>query len=231
MIDRHKILQPDEIALVLDYMLSKQHTKNGQVNLIIFRLSCCYGLRAGELVGLNIGDIVPFGPFPQIKVRKATTKGKKSYGRARTIPLDIDGKALADIQKWYKQRVESTGGQLGEPFVCGMSEGSTLYTRGKRLTEDLVARRWKTTLKILAECRQQQLSIHKGRHTFCSHTLAAGFDLAEVKEMAGHGQISSTNEYLHSLNRPRPRDVFDFATQNASSQPRQARRSSPDSRT
>lgn len=231
MIDRHKILQPDEIALVLSYMLAKQHTKNGQVNLVIFRLSCCYGLRAGELVGLNIGDITAFGPFPQIKVRKATTKGKKSYGRARTIPLDIDSGALADIQKWYKQRVETTGGKLDEPFVCGMSEGSTQYTRGKRLTEDLVGRRWKTTLKILAEERRKQLSIHNGRHSFCSHTLAAGFDLVEVKEMAGHGQISSTNEYLHSLNRPQPRDVFGYAIPPVSSPPRLGRKPSPDSRT
>lgn len=224
MITHQKILQPDEIAIVLADMQLRQHTKNGRLNLVIFRLSCCCGLRAGELCALNIGDVIVDGPCPAITVRRGTTKGKDSYARARDVPLDIDAGTLEDLARWHKARMEATGGQRNEPFVCGQSEGGTLYTRGKRLTEDLVARRWRTSLSILAEGRRRQLSLHKGRHTFISHTIAAGMDLMAVKDMAGHKQLSSTNVYAHLLNQARPKDVFGPATLNASSQPPQARR-------
>lgn len=231
MISRHKILQPDEIALVLGKMREKQHTKNGQVDLIVFRLACCCGLRRGEIVALNIGDVIVAGPCPAITIRKQTTKGKGSYGQARTIPLDMDQGTLDDLREWHSARWEATGGQRNEPFVCGVSEGSVLYTRGKRLTEDLVARRWKTALKILKEERRRQLSIHKGRHTFISHSIHAGIPLAEVQEMAGHSQISSTNEYVHSLDQRRPRNVFGTPIPPASAPLSRARRRSRDSRT
>ena len=220
MIPRHKILQPDEIAVVLEHMASKQHTKNGQLDLVIFRLACCYGLRRGEIVGLNLGDVVVDGPCPLINIRKATTKGKASYGRARTIPLDIDQGSLADIKRWHELRSQVAGGS--DPFVCGMSTGPKQHTFGKRLTEGLVARRWKTALKILAEARRKQLSIHKGRHTFCSHVMAAGYSLVEVKEMAGHRNIATTDIYAHSLDREQRPDAFPYAS-SQQSQPRPSR--------
>ena len=39
--------------------------------------------------------------------------------------------------------------------------------------------------------------IHHGRHTFVSHALAGGRTLAEVRDAAGHCNVSITSIYLH----------------------------------
>ncbi len=40
------------------------------------------------------------------------------------------------------------------------------------------------------------LTIHHGRHTFISHAVA-GSTLAEVRDAAGHCNVSITSGYLH----------------------------------
>ena len=40
-------------------------------------------------------------------------------------------------------------------------------------------------------------TIHHGRHTFISHALAGGRTLAEVRDAAGHANVSITSAYLH----------------------------------
>ena len=41
------------------------------------------------------------------------------------------------------------------------------------------------------------LTIHHGRHTFISHALAGGRTLAEVRDAAGHANVTITSGYLH----------------------------------
>ncbi len=41
------------------------------------------------------------------------------------------------------------------------------------------------------------LTIHHGRHTFISHALAGHRTLAEVRDAAGHANVSITSGYLH----------------------------------
>jgi hypothetical protein len=45
--------------------------------------------------------------------------------------------------------------------------------------------------------RLRTLTIHHGRHTFISHALAGGRTLAEVRDAAGHSNVSVTSGYLH----------------------------------
>lgn len=45
--------------------------------------------------------------------------------------------------------------------------------------------------------RINRLTIHHGRHTFVSHALAGGRTLAEVRDAAGHSNVSVTSAYLH----------------------------------
>lgn len=40
-------------------------------------------------------------------------------------------------------------------------------------------------------------TIHHGRHTFISHALAGGRTLAEVRDAAGHSNVTITSGYLH----------------------------------
>jgi site-specific recombinase XerD len=50
---------------------------------------------------------------------------------------------------------------------------------------------------MLGSERLKTLTIHHGRHTFISHALAGGRTLAEVRDAAGHSNVSITSIYLH----------------------------------
>jgi integrase len=50
---------------------------------------------------------------------------------------------------------------------------------------------------VLGAARLKSLTIHHGRHTFISHALAGGRTLAEVRDAAGHSNVSITSGYLH----------------------------------
>jgi integrase len=43
----------------------------------------------------------------------------------------------------------------------------------------------------------EHLTIRHGRHTFISHALAGGRTLAEVRDAAGHSNVTITSGYLH----------------------------------
>jgi site-specific recombinase XerD len=50
---------------------------------------------------------------------------------------------------------------------------------------------------VLGAARLETLTIHHGRHTFISHALAGGRSLAEVRDAAGHFNVSIKSGYLH----------------------------------
>ena len=50
---------------------------------------------------------------------------------------------------------------------------------------------------MLGAARLETLTIHHGWHTFISHALAGGRSLAEVRDAAGHANVSITSGYLH----------------------------------
>ena len=47
--------------------------------------------------------------------------------------------------------------------------------------------------------RLATLTIHHGRHTFISHALAGGRTLADVRDAAGHSNVSIRSGYLHVI--------------------------------
>jgi site-specific recombinase XerD len=63
-----------------------------------------------------------------------------------------------------------------------------------------------------AEFYTKHLTIQCGRHSFCSHALAGGRSLVEVKEAAGHANIATSSIYLHVLGDDdgTVKDLFDF---------------------
>ena len=57
-----------------------------------------------------------------------------------------------------------------------------------------------------------QITIHHGRHSFCSHALGGGRTLAEVRDAAGHANVATTSIYTHVgvEDDDGPGDLFDF---------------------
>lgn len=192
-------------AVIEDLHRRAKRSIRSKCNLAIFRLACCCGLRVSEIRGLNCGDLRLYSPRPDLRVRKETTKGQKHKRRARFVPLWWDKGTLKDLRDWAAVR-ESQGAGRTDPFICGQFDYA-----GERLARGSIADRWRTAIRVLGPERVKQLSIHSGRHTFCTHALAAGRTLAEVKAAAGHTCIGSTNIYihfLHVLNEDSLPDVF-----------------------
>ncbi len=99
-----------------------------------------------------------------------------------------------DIRVWKRER-ELQGASPGDFFVCSQSKNSF----GHRLDRRNVRRRFITACHCLGEERQGTITIHSGRHSFCSHALNGGRTLAEVRDAAGHRSVGTTSSYLHTV--------------------------------
>jgi integrase len=64
---------------------------------------------------------------------------------------------------------------------------------------------------VLGAERLESLTIHRGRHTFISHAQSGGRTLVEVRDAAGHANVSITSGYLHiAVEEDGIGDLFEF---------------------
>jgi len=135
------------------------------------------GMRLGELVNLNIGDV----DWNQ-QVVKVHGKGNKE----RLIPFGERTKLAMDyyLKKRGKMAVQATA-------------NSPLFTnrKGQRIAPRTIQRHISNYFKKLATDRSY--GPHVLRHSFASHLLDRGADIRAVKEFLGHSSLSSTQIYTH----------------------------------
>jgi integrase len=187
-----QILTREEVRLVLANLEPlAEDSFNAKLNLTIFRMVTGCGLRVSELCNLRVTDVVTESSKPCIYV--ISGKG----GKNRVVSLSWDIGTLEQVRQWARIRVAQKA-LPSDPFLVSSRKSS----RGRyeiKLHRIKAYKRWKTAIKVLGPERVRQLSIHAGRHTFCSMSLAAGRTLVEIKEAAGHANISTTSIYLHTL--------------------------------
>jgi len=188
-IDCTKILTKLEIVLVLaDLHRKAPRAANTRMNLVIFRLACCLGLRVSEISGLLIEDVRVGIAKPHVVIRPTIAKGK----RGRKVPLWWDKGTLDDIAVWVAIR-RAEGERDDDPLVCSLQPRHF----GMPLGRHVLRKRFRTACRCLGATRLAHLTVHHGRHTFISHALAGGRTLAEVRDAAGHTNVSVTSCYLH----------------------------------
>lgn len=74
--DVTKILMRKELAAVLaDLHRKAARSPNMRLNLIIFRLATCCGLRASEIASLHVSDVRVEGVGPHVRIRRGAAKG------------------------------------------------------------------------------------------------------------------------------------------------------------
>jgi integrase len=106
------------------------------------------------------------------------------------VPLWWDAGTLADLRCWKVRRVEQ--GADAPALLLATARRSTPLSR------HTLRKRFRTACKVLGPARLATLTIHHGRHTFLSHALAGGRTLAEVRDAAGHSNITITSAYIHA---------------------------------
>lgn len=220
-IQQSKVLSTTEIQEIWkDLDRRSRRSRNSRQNRAIFLLSTVYGLRCSEIRQLRLADVKSSLAKPYIKLRKATTKRRKT----REVPLNIDRHAADQLRQWKEERT-SMGAGNKDPFVCTLARkpddfetaaapGSPavhLANRrgpGQPLARQSVAGRFKSACRILGPDRLEGISIHSGRHSCASVLLRQGMDLVRVKEILGHSNVSTTSVYLHVIDGDDPKDDY-----------------------
>jgi integrase/recombinase XerD len=139
------------------------------------------GLRASELVGLDISDV----DLDEGLIR-VLGKGSKE----RIVPA---GRMARNALDAY-MRVGRPS--LARPLRTVRDSGSALFlnTRGSRLSRQAVH----TIVRSYgARVGIESLHPHTLRHSFATHLLEGGADLRALQEMLGHSDISTTQIYTH----------------------------------
>src|SRR5690349_2939096 len=172
-----RTLKPDDVAGLLDAIPA-----SGPLELrdrALFELAYACGLRAEELVDLDVGSI----DFDDEQVR---VEGKG--GKTRFVPAGEP--ALQAIARWLERGRPGLAATNGEPRADGPL---FLSKSGRRLSTSDVRRRLRTWARHAAS--QGAVHPHALRHSFATHLLEGGADLRAIQELLGHSSISTTQVY------------------------------------
>ncbi|MEO0190549.1 MAG: site-specific tyrosine recombinase/integron integrase, partial [candidate division WOR-3 bacterium] len=148
------------------------------------------GLRAGELVGLNLEDL-------DLNREEIRVKGKGR--KERIVPLGRV--ALKAILKYLPERRQRC---RDKPDTRALF----LNYRGERLTTRSLQR---IVRRYLINCANASgTNPHILRHSFATHLLEHGADLRAVQELLGHSSLATVQIYTH-LTTKRLREIYQRA--------------------
>jgi site-specific recombinase XerD len=167
------VLKPADVASLLDRIPAS--TPLEARDRALFELAYAAGLRAEELVDLNVASV----DFDAEQVR---VEGKG--GKTRFVPAGED--ALRSVARYLERSRPALAAGDGDPALF-------LSKSGRRLSTSDVRRRlraWATKVGPIAA-----LTPHALRHSFATHLLEGGADLRAIQELLGHSSISTTQVY------------------------------------
>lgn len=169
-------------------LLAAVHTTDelGLRDLAVLEVLYGAGLRVSELTGLTVRHL-------QLEEGFVHVVGKGS--KERLVPLG--GRARDRLQRYLRE--------LRPTLDRGRSAGAVfLNAHGRPLGRMGV---WQIVRRCVDRAGiGKPVSPHTLRHTFATHLLEGGADLASVQEMLGHSDISTTQIYTH-VDRSYLRDV------------------------
>jgi integrase/recombinase XerC/integrase/recombinase XerD len=167
-----QVLKPGEVAAVLDGIPAT--TPLELRDRAMFELAYAAGLRAEEIVNLDVTDADP--DAEQLRV---LGKGSKT----RVVPA---GEPAWRAVARYLERGRPALHQEAEPALF-------ISKTGKRLSTSDVRRRLNGWVRRAAV--QGGVTPHTLRHSFATHLLEGGADLRAIQELLGHATISTTQTY------------------------------------
>jgi len=167
-----RVLDAEQVAALLDRIPAS--TPLELRDRAMFELAYASGLRAEELVKLDVGAV----DFDAEEVR---VEGKGS--KTRIVPTGES--ALRAISR-YAER--------GRPALDGGTTTALFLSKsGRRLSTSDVRRRLRVWARQAAVAGN--VHPHALRHSFATHLLDGGADLRAIQELLGHSSISTTQIY------------------------------------
>lgn len=174
-----EVLIPDEVERLLD-------TAGSQYR-IAFLTDFLTGMRAGELWGLQWGDID--WNSKQIHVRRTLWKGQFQTPKSKSSirKLDIPDMLVQELKRWK--------------LACPVNEYEVVFPspEGKLSLHDNVVKRYFNQAARKAGLRQ--VSFHSLRHSNASMRIQAGQNIKYIQSQMGHASINITLDiYGHLFN-------------------------------
>jgi integrase/recombinase XerC/integrase/recombinase XerD len=168
-----RVLKAPEVAGLLDSIPAANPLQVR--DRALFELAYACGLRAEEIVSLNVGDV-------DYDAEQLRVEGKGS--KTRFVPV---GEVAMKAVRTYVERDRDR--------LLGTDDEQALFLSrsGRRLGTSDVRRRlraWTTRAGIPGG-----ISPHALRHSFATHLLDGGADLRSIQELLGHSSISTTQVY------------------------------------
>ena len=181
-------LSPPQQKHVLPDVLSREEVERllgapdrdtplGKRDAALLEIFYCAGLRASEMVALNLEDVHASIGFVRVR-------GKG--GKERLVPM---GEVAADRIEDYllAGRAELAKGREAAALFINRS--------ARRLSRQAL---WKIVKKYVRQVAvDKTVSPHSLRHSFATLLLAGGADLRSLQHMLGHADISTTQIYTH----------------------------------
>ena len=140
---------------------------------VILELLFSTGIRIGELVALNVGDV-------DLDKGQIQITGRATRGRLVTLTSELVVDSLRQYIELRAERALSTGA-----LFVGRA--------GTRLTIYSIENIFKKHVR-LAEIKRH-VTPHSLRHTMAAMLVSSGTDIKEVQEILGHASILSTQVY------------------------------------
>src|SRR3954449_7988956 len=167
------VLKPDELARLLDRIPAT--TPLEVRDRALFELAYACGLRAEEIVRLDVGSV----DFDSEHVR---VEGKG--GKTRLVP--VGESAQGAIARWLER---------ARPLLLVERDEQALFLSrsGRRLSTSDVRRRLRNWTRKVG--LPGSVSPHALRHSFATHLLEGGADLRAIQEMRAPPSISTTKIY------------------------------------
>ncbi|MGA9859853.1 MAG: tyrosine recombinase XerC [Solirubrobacteraceae bacterium] len=171
-----RVLKAPEVATLLDRIPATSPLELR--DRALFELAYACGLRAEELVTLDLGSV----DFDAETVR---VEGKG--GKTRLVPA---GEHSLQALERYLARGRAA-------LVRGPETALFISKSGRRLGTSDVRRRLRTWARLAARGAPALAEAHPHalRHSFATHLLEGGADLRAIQELLGHASISTTQVY------------------------------------
>lgn len=175
-----RVLGSEEVASLLDRIPTS--TPLELRDRAMFELAYASGLRAEELIRLDVGSV----DFDAEEVR---VEGKGS--KTRMVPTgEAALRTIADYLQRGRPALDAGAG--GRPGVAP-PPALFLSKSGRRLSTSDVRRRLRVWARQAAV--SGKVHPHALRHSFATHLLDGGADLRAIQELLGHSSISTTQIY------------------------------------
>jgi site-specific recombinase XerD len=189
------VLKVPEVARLLDGIPSAGGS--GPLDIrdrALFELAYACGLRAEEIVSLNVEDVDHEAEQLRVEGKGSKTRfvpaGEIALGALRNY-LERARPALAQPQP----TAPGIGGQTPTHAEHRTDDRRALFLSrsGRRLGTSDVRRRLRTWVGRVGVAGG--ISPHTLRHSFATHLLDGGADLRTIQELLGHSSISTTQVY------------------------------------